>query len=272
MADSSNLGVILVNYRSFDDVASRVRSTALAGARVVVVDNASDPAAVTELCAESDAMAVLLDKNYGFAVGVAAGVQALGSVDELLLLNPDAELGDVELHALRTALNDRSLDGVAPLLVEPTGRLYVGAGGGSLSAWSFAVYYLGLAHVVPRLRGVSLTRRQSQTASRVRWLCGACLLLRGDAFSRFGPLPTDELVYGEDLAWGTAATAVGARLELLPSIRVVHRGGGSGGTHLWRGALERLAVRRLGRVRGGLAVLFLRTGLGLRRLIGRRTG
>jgi GT2 family glycosyltransferase len=213
---------------------------------------------------------VLLPKNYGFAVGVAAGIEALGSVNELLLLNPDAELGDFELCALRAALNSRSLDGVAPLLVEPTGRLQVGAGGGSLSTWSFAVYFLGLAHLAPFVRGISLTRRQSQTASRVRWLCAACLLLRGDAFSRFGPLPTDELVYGEDLAWGTAATAAGARLELIPSIKVTHRGGGSGGRELWSGALERLAVRRLGRIRGTAAVLILRSGLGLRRLIGRR--
>ncbi len=265
----STLGVVLVNYRSFDDVAARVRSPALAGARVVVVDNASDPVAVTALCAESGAMPVLLNRNYGFAVGVAAGVDTLGSVDELLLLNPDAELRSADLRALRRALGSRPVDGVAPLLVEPTGRLYVGAGGGSLSAWSFAVYFLGLAHLAPFIRGVTLTRRQSLSASRVRWLCAACLLLRGDAFSRFGPLPTDEIVYGEDLAWGTAATAAGARLELVPSIKVIHRGGASGGKNLWSGALERLAVRRLGRVRGGLAVLILRTGLAMRRFIGR---
>jgi GT2 family glycosyltransferase len=266
------LGVILVNFHSFDDVDARVRSPALKHARVAVVDNASDPRAVAALCAETGAIPVLIPANAGFAVGVAAGVDALGKVEELLLLNPDAELGVAELASLRTALRERRLDGVAPLLREPSGRLQVGAAGGPVSVWSFAVYFLGLSHLVPWLRGVFLTRRQLRKASRVHWLCAACLLLHGDAFARFGGMPTDELVYGEDVAWGTSATAAGARLAILPSVVVPHRVGGSGASHLWSGALERLARRRLGRRRGWLAVIILRFGLRLRQLLGRSTG
>jgi GT2 family glycosyltransferase len=263
------LGVILVNYRSFDDVAATVRSATLAGARVVIVDNASDPAAVDQLCRSVGARPVLHRLNVGFGAAVRAGAESLSDVDEILLLNPDVELRRSDLEQLQDALVSNNLDGVAPLLVEPSGRLQVGAGGGQLSAWAFAVYFLGIAHVFPRLQGTFLTRRQSLRASRVRWLCAACLLIRADAFSRFGGFPTDEVVYGEDVAWGTSASDLGARLALVPGVRVKHRVGGSGEGWRWRGAMERLAVRRLGRLRGWACILILRTGLATRRAVAR---
>lgn len=261
------VGVVLVNYRSLTDVAARLDSGVLAGTRVVVVDNASDPHGVQALCDRTGASAVLLDRNVGFAGGVAAGTAALGPVEELLLLNPDAALDAAALAALQAALRERSLDGVAPLLVEPGGRLQVGAAGGPVTLRSVAWYFLGIAHLLPGLRGIFLTRRQSRSASGVDWLCAACLLLRGDVLDRFGALPLDELVYAEDLAWGTAATARGARLALVPSVRVQHAVGASGGSAAWVGAVERLLKRRLGRPRGYVAVGMVRFGLVTRRMV-----
>ncbi|GAC1326298.1 MAG: hypothetical protein NVSMB13_10970 [Mycobacteriales bacterium] len=263
--------VVLVNYRSLENVAARLASAALAGQQVVVVDNGDDPDGVRRVCAAAGAQPVLLPVNVGFAAGVNAAVRALdpsGSAP-ILLLNPDVAVTPEALRALLAELA-AGADGAGPLLTEPTGRLQVGPAGGPLTLGAVAAYFLLLSHLLPRLTGVFLTRAQSRRRRPVAWVCMACLLLRPDAFVRFGPVPEDELVYAEDVAWGTAATARGADLRLVPEVVVTHEKGASGASTAWVGALERLCRRRLGAVRGGLAVACIRAGLGLRRAVGRQ--
>lgn len=259
--------VILVNFRSEQNVATRLASPALRDEEVVVVDNASQPETIVELCALHGATAVLLPENRGFAAGVNAGWREIQGRSPLpiLLLNPDAELSREALDELLDALPGR--DGVAPLLFEAPGRPQVGAAGGPLTLRSVATYFLMLSHVLPRMKGLFLTRAQAKTGGDVNWLCMASLLLAPDALSRFGQLPEDELVYAEDIAWGTAASERGARFLLVPTASVCHPHGASGASDRWVGALQRLLRRRLPWPRRDLAVATLRFGLALRRVI-----
>lgn len=260
---------MLVNYRSVQDVATRLASDALRDADVVVVDNASDPEQVRELCDSHGASAVLLPENRGFAAGVNAGWAAVKDRSPLpvLLLNPDAELSREALDVLLAALPGH--DGVGPLLLEGPNRPQVGVGGGPLSAASVGLYFLLVSHLVPTWKGVFLTRAQARRGGPVDWVCMAALLLAPDALTRFGPLPEDEVVYAEDVAWGTAATRRGARFTVVPSAVVTHPHGSSGASGEWTGALERLLRRRLGRVEGTAAIGLLRIGLAARRALGR---
>lgn len=265
----STLTVVLVNYRSLDNVAERLASDALQGHRIVVVDNGDDPAGVTAACDRYGAEAVLLDSNRGFAGGVNAAVASVGPTSTpWLLLNPDVEATSKDLAALVRQLGDA--DGAGPALRQADGRLQVGAGGGPLTLRAVVSYFLFLAHVFPWLRGIFLTRRQTRRSRDVNWLCMACLVLAPDAFERFGLIPEDELVYAEDVAWGTAASQKGARFRLCADVIVDHAHGSSGESARWVGALERLCHRRLGRSRGVLCVAAIRAGLGIRRLLGRR--
>jgi N-acetylglucosaminyl-diphospho-decaprenol L-rhamnosyltransferase len=264
------LTVILVNYRSLANIESTFKAGQLGGHTVIVVDNGDDPIGVTRVCAEHHATALLLAENLGFAAAVNRAVATIDAPTQpWLLLNPDVEVSAAQLSVMARSL-DRGVDGVAPLLADSSGRIQIGPGGGQLSLSSVAVYFLFVAHFLPRVRGVFLTRSQSRRARRVAWLCMACLLLTPDAFSRFGPIPEDELVYAEDVAWGTAASARGARFELVSDLVVRHDQGASGGSGRWVGAFERLCRTRLGPIRGPLAVLAVRVGLGTRRLIGRQ--
>ena len=261
--------VVLVNYRSIQDVATRLASDALRDADVVVVDNASDPERVTELCRLHGATPVLLSSNRGFAAGVNAGWSAVEDRDPLplLLLNPDADLTREALDVLLAALPGH--DGVGPLLLEGPDRPQVGVGGGPLSVASVVAYFLMLSQLVPGGKGVFLTRRQARSGGPVAWVCMAALLLAPDALERFGLLPEDEVVYAEDVAWGTAASARGARFAVVPTAVVAHPHGSSGGSSAWVGALERLLRRRLSPWRGTAAVLVVRIGLAARRAVGR---
>jgi GT2 family glycosyltransferase len=264
---------VLVNYRSADDIEERLRSGVLRTSdEVLIVDNASDPERVRSWESAHGVRAILLPDNVGFAAAVNTAVLASRTTGPILLLNPDLELTSEALDALVAELEAGApgLTGVAPLLLDEDGGVQVGAAGGPLTAGAVAAYFLLLSHLVPSLRGVFLTRRQLARGAPADWLCMACLLVTGDAFARFGPVPEDELVYAEDLAWGTAATLSGARFALLPDLRVVHRRGASGGSARWVGAFERTVRGRIPGPRGAAAVASVRLGLGLRKALGRR--
>jgi GT2 family glycosyltransferase len=256
---------VLVNYRCADHIEDRLRSGVFdVSDEVLIVDNASDPERVAGWKSAYRVTAVLLPQNVGFAAAVNEAVRLSETTSPILLLNPDAALDQAGLSRMLGDL--AGFDAVAPLLRGTDGRVQVGAAGGPLTLGSVAAYFLFVSHLVPRLRGVFLTRRQLAAGMRADWLCMACLLLKPDAFERFGPIPEDELVYAEDAAWGTAATLLNARFRLLSDLEVVHQQGVSGGSAAWRGAFERLLTRRLGRGRGRLGVATMRAGLAVRGL------
>jgi len=274
-SDRPALRVVLVNYRCADLIERHLASGVLRPTdEVVIVDNASDPERVAAWKSRYGITPVLLGTNRGFAAGVNAAVAASTHRGlPVLLLNPDVEVTADVLATLADALTLTSLDGVAgvgPLLRGIDGRLQVGTAGGPLSARSVATYFLFLSQIVPRARGLFLTRRQLARGGDVDWLCMACLLLCPDAFDRYGPVPEDELVYGEDLAWGVTATNQGARFVLVSEVTVVHQQGFSGGSAAWSGALERLLHRRLGSAAAAFAVGAFRIGTTARRALGRR--
>ncbi len=254
-----------MNYRCAEHIEDRLRSGVFeASDEVLIVDNASDPERVAGWKSAYRVTPVLLPQNVGFAAAVNEAVRRSVTTAPVLLLNPDAELDAPGLSELLQHLD--GYDGVAPLLEEPTGRVQVGGAGGPITLGSIAAYFLFLSHLLPRLRGVFLTRHQLTAGTRADWLCMACLLLAGDVFDRFGPIPEDELVYAEDAAWGTSATLKGAHFAVVPDLRVVHEQGVSGGGAAWSGAMERLFVRRLGGWSGRLSIAIMWTGLALRRL------
>jgi hypothetical protein len=262
------LTVVMVNYHCLADIEARLRASTLAGHDVIVVDNGDDPAGVRQACDAHGARPLLLDHNVGFAAAVNRAVVTVEVPGRpWLLLNPDVELSRDQLSALATRLGSRT--GVAPVLTNTEGRLQVGVAGGRVTLGTVAAYFLFVSHLVPRVRGLFLTRRQASSARDVDWLCMACLLLAADAFERFGPIPETELVYAEDIAWGTSASGRGAHFEVVPDVRVRHVQGGSGASALWVGAVERLCRARMGPIRGRLAIVAIRAGLVVRRIVGR---
>jgi N-acetylglucosaminyl-diphospho-decaprenol L-rhamnosyltransferase len=265
-----SLTVILVNFRSLAHIVARLESGALQGHHVIVVDNGDDAEGVTAACERHGATALLLKDNLGFAAAVNRAVATVENPTRpWLLLNPDAHVTEQQVEQLAAALR-AGVDGVAPLLASQDGRLQIGPGGGELTLKSVATYFLFLAHAFPRQRGVFLTRAQSRRAHEVAWLCMACVLLQPQVFARFGAIPEDELVYAEDVSWGTSASLQGAHFELVPDILVRHDQGASGGSGQWIDALKRLCRARLGPWRGRGAVAAISVGLAARQLVGRR--
>jgi N-acetylglucosaminyl-diphospho-decaprenol L-rhamnosyltransferase len=265
------LRIVIVNYEAADRLETLLGSHALAGHEVILVDNASEPAKITALAEAYAATPLLLDRNIGFGAAINEALrQAARSDRHILLLNPDVAVSPETLSELSRRLADQCLDGIAPLLREEDGRVPVGVGGFRPTVGTVTAYAGFLTHLLPWVHGLFLTPRQAARGGKPDWLCMACLLLRADAFYDFGPIPEDELVYAEDVAWGSRASEHGARFVLAEDLSVMHAGGASGARFAWIESTERLLRRRIPGWRGWLAARIFRTGLLVRRALGRQ--
>lgn len=257
--------MVIVNFRLADHIDALLRRCPFGrDARVLLVDNSSQPERLRSVADAHGADLLLLDRNYGFAVAVNRAVASAPGHAEMLLLNPDVRLTPGALSALREARAVGGLTGVSPLLRNVDGTIQVGTAGGRLGVGAFAGYFLFLSNLFPRLPGVFFTRSQLRAGLRPAWLCMACLLLDGDAFRRFGPIPELELVYAEDIAWGVAASRAGAHFAVAPEVEVVHEQGAAGAGVLWRDAVARLSLRENGPWGGRMAAACMTLGLAVR--------
>lgn len=265
-----SLLVVIVNYQLADYIERLLRQRPFDhDVRILLVDNDSQPDQMREVAEAYGTELLLLDRNYGFAGAVNRAVESVPRHREVLLLNPDVSLTPAALARLRQVRTERELTGVTPLLCHSDGTIQVGTAGGHASLGAFMGYFLFVSYLFPRVRGVFYTRRQLRDPPAAAWLCMACLLLEGDAFQRFGPVPETELAYAEDVAWGVAASRKGARFAVVTDLEVTHEQGAAGAAFLWRDAVARLAVMENGRWAGGLAVASMTAGLGVRAVLRR---
>jgi GT2 family glycosyltransferase len=199
--------------------------TALGGQlAVVVVDNSSLPE-VRSVCDAHGARYLDPGRNLGFAGGVNRGLGLISAgspvggpqpsrAGDVLLLNPDAEIGPDEVAQLQCYLDaSPHLACVAPRQVEGPGGEYDRVGwpfpspGG---AWADA---LGLG----RLR------------RRVDFVIGSVLLVRREALVEVGPFDERFFLYAEETDWQRRARDLGWGVALCPEVTAVHVGAGTGG-------------------------------------------
>ena len=214
------LGVVVVNYGSSDLLAQNLAtvSSALAGARVVVVDNfttRAEQARVRDLAEEHGWTALLLEENVGFGAGVNRAVASLGPEDShLLLLNPDATVDAASVEAMLAHVEQHPLDLVAPTVRRPDG-----------STWSTGV---DLDLATGEMRGWQ-RREGPPDPTRVQpWLSGACLLLRRDLWDRIGGFDDDYFLYWEDVDLSHRVLEVGGSVAVVDGATAVHD---EGATH-----------------------------------------
>lgn len=205
---------------------------------VIVVDTASEDGSVRLLRTDHPSVQLVeLESNVGFGVACNLGVrQARG--DSLLLLNPDARLGEGALAAMAARLAEApDLAAVAPRLVSPSGR--------SQHGWSPDRSLIGEA--VQRLRnpiqGSWLDRGPVESLLRrvmgPGWFSAACLLLRREAFESVGGFDQGYFLYFEDADLCVRLRRTGWRLAEVPSATAVHAGRAGQSRSPWLEAVYR---------------------------------
>ena len=228
------LGVVTVSYNSsavLGPFLDSLRAVGTTPVEVVIVDNASQDIANTEILASSaGARIVALPDNRGYGAAVNAGVAYLAGRHEWVLIsNPDITLHPGALDALVDELRVRPEAGVAgPAILEPDGTLYP-------SARNLPSLRTGVGHALfagpfpknPWTRRYRAEREASDEPRAVGWLSGSCLLVRTAAFTKIGGFDEGYFMYFEDVDLGRRMGQAGFSNLYVPSAQATHLGGHS---------------------------------------------
>jgi GT2 family glycosyltransferase len=202
--------VIIVAYHNTDDLERCL--TALKGwGDVIVVDNGDEPA-VMRLVHRMGVRYVSPGENVGFAAGVNVGLQRRRPGQDVLLLNPDAELGPDGAMQVVRALQD------SPLIAAVAPRLRDSNGGAQRTEWPVPS---------PREAWIDAIGLRRWIAPRRRFLSGAVLLLRGRALDDVGGLDERYFLYAEESDWQLRAQRAGWTVAVADDVVVEHAGGRS---------------------------------------------
>jgi GT2 family glycosyltransferase len=218
--DGTPLGVVVVSYGSARLLRENLAAARLPGAhvRVVVVDNFStqeNREAVELLGVEHGWTVVAMPDNRGFGAASNAGVAAARELGcrTFLFLNPDAVITPTVVAELRAHSLREPMALISPQLVDSDGEV---------------VFRVARTD----LRDGRIRRRPDgegpQTNDPGDWLCGACVVVHDELFSRIGGYDEEYFLYWEDVDLGFRAVAAGGSVILREDLVAVHD---EGGTH-----------------------------------------
>jgi GT2 family glycosyltransferase len=193
------VAALLVCYRSPAATSGAVESL-LSATRppdlVVVVDHS--PAGEPEPALPAGVRLLRDPTNPGFAAGVNRGAREAPPGHDLLLLNPDAVMGEQALERLCEALaSSTPLAAVSPCICHDPDRERIWFAGGRVRP------LLGeIRHLTDRIGASSWGRGTG-------FLSGAAMLIRREAWDEVGPLDESFFLYGEDVDWCRRARRAG---------------------------------------------------------------
>ncbi|HEY8884487.1 MAG TPA: glycosyltransferase family 2 protein [Chloroflexota bacterium] len=235
--------VVIVSYnvrelllRCLASIEAADSSTSI---QTIVVDNASTDGSVDAVRAGfPNVLLVDATVNRGFgAANNLALAQAHGN--QVMFLNPDAELGSDALAELTRALwSEPGVGVVGPQLIFPDGTT-------QSSRRRFPDIPLALVESTPiqqwwpRFSGLDryyVRDRSDKDRQEVDWLVGACLLARRAVLDEVGGFDERFFMYSEELDWCRRVRAAGWRVLYCPTARVIHHEGQSSEQNLARRA------------------------------------
>jgi len=250
----SSLQISVVTYlpdlplltRTLDTLAIAIDAAQQAGAlktvHVALIDNSSDRGIAERVIeigrarfADARVHVMYLHGHANIGFGAAHNLVLHGTgADYHLVLNPDTELAhDALLNAIRWLDVHPEVGALAPAVQDGEGRRQY------LCKRYPAVFDLMLRGFAPRLLQRAFVRRLARYEMRdivdadpprdavgVPVISGAFLLARRDAIDRTGGFDPRFFLYFEDYDWSVRLADV-TRIAFVPSVNVVHHGGGA---------------------------------------------
>lgn len=227
------VAVIIVNYKTYDELAACLESLRASGSRldVIVIDHESSPADLARVVAHHPhARTVARVDNPGFSAGINAGAR-LAASPTLVFLNPDTRVQPQAIDRMTAYLHEHAdVAAVGPRIEEADGtvqrsaRRFPGAvtGLSGRSTW--------LTRLWPRnpLSRRDLLADGSTTGPvKVDWVAGSCMAVRAEAFRAAGGMDERFFLYWEDADLCKRLFDAGWLTVFLPSAVVVHAVGRS---------------------------------------------
>jgi GT2 family glycosyltransferase len=250
----SSLQISIVTYlpdlalltRTLDTLAIAVdaaqKAQALRTVHLALIDNSSDRGTAERVIelgrarfADTRVHVMYLHGHTNIGFGAAHNLVLHGTgADYHLVLNPDAELAaDALVNAIRWLDAHPEVGALAPAVSDRDGRRQY------LCKRYPAVFDLVLRGFAPGFVQRVFARRLARYELRdivdadpprdavgVPVISGACLLARRDAIDRTGGFDPRFFLYFEDYDWSMRLADV-TRIAFVPSVHVVHHGGGA---------------------------------------------
>ncbi len=237
---------------------------------IIVVDNGSTDGSAQYLKELfSNITVIATGKNLGFARGNNRGAE-VAQGEWLLLLNSDAYLTEPIIAKMFAATESLPGENILTCkLLYPDGRAQVGTGNYPSLAGYLRELFLDTASAHAEILS-GLDSRPGKPIP-VDWVSGSFLAVRRKTYLSLGGLESSIFMYAEDLDFCRKAKVSGVRCYFLPTISLVHIGGGSI-DHLsaralrltdqgrlayfrkWHGPVSALALRGIFLLRSGLRV------------------
>jgi hypothetical protein len=225
------LGVIIVNYRSYDELAGALTAlqaeTQGGQTEIVVVDQESDPARVASVKSQFPNITLIANlRNDGFAAGVNRGASRT-KASLLLTLNPDTIVQPGLVAGLARWLDDHpDVAVVGPRIlnadgsVQPSARRFPDVTTGLGGRMSF------LTRIAPDnwLSRRNLEWSRASEPVEVDWVSGACMMIRRSAFEGVGGFDDRFFLYWEDADLCRRLLTAGHRTFYVPTVAAVHAG------------------------------------------------
>jgi GT2 family glycosyltransferase len=167
---------------------------------------------------------IRLDKNYGFAGGYNLALEQIDA-KYFLLINSDIEVTEGWLKPMVEFMdNNPNVAACQPKILSYHNREYfehAGAAGGYIDKFGY-----------PFCRGRMLHRTekdigQYDSAINIFWSCGACMMIRSEAWKKAGGFDSSFFAHMEeiDLCWRLGK--LGYQVYCIPQSVVYHVGGGA---------------------------------------------
>jgi len=224
------LGVVIVNYRTFDltmqCVASLLEHRIAAPEHIVVVDNDSPDGSGERLrdALPTGVCAVLSKHNGGFGAGVNLGVSAL-QTDLVLVLNPDTYFQTNRIRVIQDLFAKNERLGIAGLkLINPDGTLQYSARR-FYSLTDIVARRTPLGQLGPLRKLVSshlLKRHWRGGPFEADWVMGTGFVLRRSAFEQVGRMDEDYFLYFEEVDLCARMWVKGWQVMAVPEVELVH--------------------------------------------------
>ena len=229
-AQLPSLGIVIVNYRTYDLTLQCVQSMLAHGitaaSQIVVVDNDSRDGSGERLRTTLPAgvVTILSDVNGGFGAGVNIGVAALNT-DLVLVLNPDTRFERNNIDVVRRLFQERVRLGVVGLkLINPDGTLQYSARR-FYSLLDIAIRRTPLRRLPPMQRLERSHLLQGHWGGgpfEADWVMGTGFVVRRSAFEQVGRMDEGYFLYFEEVDLCARMWVNGWRILAVPEVELVH--------------------------------------------------
>lgn len=230
--------IVIVNYKSVDLTTDCLASlqpqlTDVPGARVAVVDNASNDGSVELLTGIANARGWnewltfrALPSNDGFAAGNNAAIdRALKSDDPpdyVILLNPDTIVREGAIRTLVDFLDANPKVGIAGSRLEDPDGTPQRSAFRFHSVASELESGLRIGYVSKLLEKSVVAPPPPEGICQTDWVAGACMIVRRSVFDAVGLMDEGYFMYFEEVDFCLRARHAGWSTWYVPTARVVH--------------------------------------------------